>query len=59
MQLENLRSLERIAYYFDCQKNIPDKMYAASGFNNKTEENSRLDWALIKVNKSRILCQVW
>ncbi|KIL96652.1 hypothetical protein FAVG1_01396 [Fusarium avenaceum] len=61
MQLENLRSLERIVYFFDCQKNVLGKVYAASGFNNimsnnnnKMDGNRRLDWALIKVNKSRI-----
>lgn len=60
MQLENLRSLERIVYFFDCQKNVLGKVYAASGFNNinnnnnKIDGNRRLYWALIKVNKSRI-----
>lgn len=61
MQLETLRSLERIVYFFDCQKNVLGKVYAISGFSNinnnnnaKIDGNRRLDWALIKVNKSRI-----
>ncbi|KAM0354356.1 hypothetical protein ACHAPU_001400 [Fusarium lateritium] len=40
--------------FFDRQNNILGKVYAASGFCNKTDENGRLDWALVKVNKSRI-----
>ncbi|KAI6763859.1 hypothetical protein HG530_007648 [Fusarium avenaceum] len=63
MQLENLRSLERIVYFSDCQKNVLGKAFAASGFNNiinnnnnnnKMDGNRRLDWALVKANKSRI-----
>ncbi|KIL88347.1 hypothetical protein FAVG1_08426 [Fusarium avenaceum] len=40
--------------FFNRQNNILGKVYAASGFTKKTDENGRLDWALVKVNKSRI-----
>ncbi|KAM0243127.1 hypothetical protein ACHAP5_006917 [Fusarium lateritium] len=46
--------MENKIEFFDCQKNILGKVYAASGYNKKTDENGRLDWALIKVNKARI-----
>ncbi|KAG5655703.1 hypothetical protein KAF25_009202 [Fusarium avenaceum] len=40
--------------FFDCQKHLLGKVYAASGFGKKTEEDGRLDWALVKVNKARV-----
>jgi hypothetical protein len=47
-------NMEKKLDFFDRQNNILGKVYAASGFCNKTDENGRLDWALVKVNKSRI-----
>ncbi|KAM0274004.1 hypothetical protein ACHAPA_000952 [Fusarium lateritium] len=57
--LENFKSsaatdMENKIDFFDCQKNILGKVYAGSGYNKKTDENGRLDWALVKVNKARI-----
>ncbi|KAL4732234.1 hypothetical protein ACLX1H_001244 [Fusarium chlamydosporum] len=39
--------------FFDHRQNTMGEIYAASGFTRKTPENGRLDWALIKVSKTR------
>lgn len=40
--------------FFDKRMNTIGKIYAASGFLYKTPMNGRLDWALIKINKTRV-----
>ena len=46
--------IEKRLKFFEDEKHILGKVYAASGVNSKTPENGRLDWALVKVNEARI-----
>ncbi|KAF4499489.1 hypothetical protein FAGAP_4339 [Fusarium agapanthi] len=40
--------------YFNKGLHTIGKLYATSGFKDRTDDQGRLDWALVKINKSRV-----
>ncbi|KAH7179974.1 uncharacterized protein B0J16DRAFT_347994 [Fusarium flagelliforme] len=52
-KVELIQEVEKKKDFFYFYQHAMGEIFAASGFNERTTENGRLDWALIKVAESR------